>query len=156
MTLTLIAGLSFSAVQASWLDTLKTGAKIVTATAAVATATYYAGKFSGKILKNSAESRFADELNIIQNDSNVTELKKIIRANHVQRDRNNEYRNFPLVEEKAHLEWYISGLNVLRFLHSTDYKTKIETAIAGLNKIRTAVIGDSDFINERRSFESKK
>jgi hypothetical protein len=156
ITLMCALSLSYGAAQASWYDTLKSGVKIVGATAAVATASYYAGKFSGMILKNRAESRFAQELAIIDSDSNVAELKKIIRVNHVVRDKNNEYRNFPLVEEKAHLDWYLFYLKPLRFLHTADYKTQMQALITRLGKVRTAIIGDSDFTTERRNFETKK
>lgn len=156
ITLMCALSLSFGAAQASWYDTLKSGVKIVGATAAVATASYYAGKFSGMILKNRAESRFSKELAITENNDNVAELKKIIRANHVVRDKNNEYRNFPLVEEKADLDWYIRYLKPLRFLHTSDYKTQIQALIIRLGKVRSAIISDSDFITERRNFETKK
>ena len=156
LTLIIALSLSFSAAQASWYDTLKSGVKIVGTTAAIASATYYAGKFSSMFIKSRAESRFAQELAFMQNDDNVADLKKIIRVNHVTRDSNNEYRNYPLVEEKADLDWYISYLKPLRYLHTADYKTQIQTLITRLGKIRTAIIGDSDFTTERRNFETKK
>jgi hypothetical protein len=148
--------LSYGAAHASWYDSLKSGVKIVGTTAAIATATYCAGKCSGMFLKSRAESRFAQELAIIDSDSNVTELKKIIRVNHVVRDKNNDYRNFPLVEEKDDLDWYITYLKPLRFLHAADYKNQIQALITRLGKVRTAIIGDSDFTTERRNFETKK
>ena len=149
-----LTSLTAQSAQASIIDNITGTAK----GAVVFFATILATRGLCSLCAWRAEWRFLDELKAKNTTTDVSQLwpniKTQILNNHVYYYSYGEYRNYPLLRFKFDLDFYIMTLRVLSISYALSESRQYYLGlIRSLDELNALVVGDYEYIKERRSFE---
>lgn len=147
-----------------------TAANIVIGTVAAAAVIgtgYLTGKFCSWAVFNGAMSRYTPELDLLARASYNEQViqEELIPYVLERHDRNNNsffsfynpYKNYPLLEYKRDLDWYINNLWFFKLFNlGTDKNVEVNRLMGKLERLRRFVVVDYRFVQEQREFDREQ